>query len=66
MSLITTTFSKVSPVYLVHSFDIGYVLEVNGFNTADTPEWTTIKMTAMSSEDLSNLISEVNQLPKAT
>ena len=66
MSLITTTFSQVSPVYCVHSFDVGYVLEINGFSTAETPEWTTLKLTAMSSEDLKNLISEIDQLPKAT
>jgi hypothetical protein len=45
---------------------VGYVLEINGFNTAETPEWTTLKLTAMSSEDLKNLISEIDQLPKAT
>jgi hypothetical protein len=65
MSLITTKFSRVSPVYLVHSFDVGYALEINGFNTAEVPEWVTIKMTAMSVEDLKDLISEVDQLPKA-
>jgi hypothetical protein len=40
-------------------------LEINGFNTAETPEWVTLKVTAMSAEDLKNLISEVDQLPKA-
>jgi hypothetical protein len=65
MSLITTTFSRVSPVYLIHSFDVGYVLEINGFNTAEVSEWTTLKLTAMSIDDLKDLISEVDQLPKA-
>jgi hypothetical protein len=65
MSLITTKFSRVSPVYLVHSFDVGYVLEINGFNTAEVPEWVTLKMTAMTVEDLKDLISEVDQMPRA-
>lgn len=65
MSLITTTFSQVSSVYHVHAFDVGFVLEVNGFDKSEVPEWKTVKLVASTDDELQSLIQEVNQLPKA-
>jgi hypothetical protein len=64
MSLISTTFSKVSPVYYIHSFDYGFALEINGFTNSEQPTWKTIKIAAMTEADLQQLITEVNTLPK--
>lgn len=64
MSLITTTFSQVSAVYHVHAFDVGFVLEVNGFDKSETPEWKTLKLVASDDAELQSLILEVNSLPK--
>ncbi len=65
MSVISTTFSRVSPVYHIHSFDVGYVLEVNGFSNSDPEEWKTVRVATTTDAELQALISEVNQLPKA-
>jgi hypothetical protein len=64
MSLISSTFSKVTPIYTIHSYDLGFLFEINGCLISDPTEWKTIRIVANNETELLALLSEAGQLPK--